>query len=181
MAIPRIHPHAERHIHYMTLTVVDWLDIFTKPPYFEAVIETLKHYQKSDIYVISYVIMTNHMHMMCQAKHGKKLSDFVRGFKSYTTKIIWELLQYESRNYIKDQLLKNADLNTKKKFRIWQKGNYPLEIYSTKFIQSKMKYIHENPVKKGYVLKPEDWAYSSARNYFVRNDDLVMKVELLWE
>ena len=29
----------------------------------------------------------------------------------------------------------------------------------------KLAYIHDNPVKRGYVDKPEDWRYSSARNY----------------
>jgi len=29
----------------------------------------------------------------------------------------------------------------------------------------KIRYIHENPVKRGYVDQPEHWRYSSARNY----------------
>lgn len=32
-------------------------------------------------------------------------------------------------------------------------------------IESKMNYIHENPVKSGIVENPEDYLYSSARNY----------------
>ena len=32
-------------------------------------------------------------------------------------------------------------------------------------IESRMNYIHENPVRSGIVEKPEDYMYSSARNY----------------
>lgn len=28
-----------------------------------------------------------------------------------------------------------------------------------------MDYIHFNPVKRGYIDRPEHWRYSSARNY----------------
>ena len=28
-----------------------------------------------------------------------------------------------------------------------------------------MDYLHNNPVMAGFVEKPEDWLYSSARNY----------------
>ncbi|HEX5152617.1 MAG TPA: hypothetical protein VFW07_14300 [Parafilimonas sp.] len=30
----------------------------------------------------------------------------------------------------------------------------------------KLDYIHGNPVKAGFVEKPEDYLYSSARNYY---------------
>ena len=32
-------------------------------------------------------------------------------------------------------------------------------------IAGRMVYIHDNPVKAGLVEKPEDYLYSSARNY----------------
>lgn len=32
-------------------------------------------------------------------------------------------------------------------------------------MRQKIEYIHNNPVKRGYVDKPTDWRYSSARNY----------------
>lgn len=33
-----------------------------------------------------------------------------------------------------------------------------------------------NPVRKGFVAKPEDWLYSSARNY-INGDDSVMEID----
>jgi putative transposase len=32
-------------------------------------------------------------------------------------------------------------------------------------MQQKIEYIHQNPVKRGYVDQAEHWRYSSARDY----------------
>ncbi|TCL34896.1 hypothetical protein EV691_101338 [Azotobacter chroococcum] len=32
-------------------------------------------------------------------------------------------------------------------------------------MRQKLDYIHHNPVRRGYVERPEHWRYSSARNY----------------
>ena len=36
-------------------------------------------------------------------------------------------------------------------------------------MRQKLDYIHQNPIRRGYVDKPEDWRYSSARNYIHDN------------
>ena len=43
--------------------------------------------------------------------------------------------------------------------------NHAELIYSQKFIEQKIEYIHNNPVRSAIVSKPEDYIYSSARNY----------------
>jgi hypothetical protein len=40
---------------------------------------------------------------------------------------------------------------------------------------TKLLYIHNNPVKAGLVTKPEDYKYSSARNY-INNDHSIIKI-----
>jgi hypothetical protein len=52
-----------------------------------------------------------------------------------------------------------------KKVKIWLDGYHPELIFSNKFFFQKLNYIHNNPVAAGLVLKPEDYYYSSARNY----------------
>ena len=36
---------------------------------------------------------------------------------------------------------------------------------STKFTMQKIRYIHNNPVEAGLVMRPQDYPYSSARDY----------------
>lgn len=50
-------------------------------------------------------------------------------------------------------------------FKFWQDGNHPIELYNERFTWIKVMYIHRNPVKAGLVHSPEEWRYSSARNY----------------
>ena len=52
-----------------------------------------------------------------------------------------------------------------KYYKVWQEGNDAKEIHSTAFLEEKMNYIHQNPVKAELVGNPEDYLYSSARDY----------------
>ena len=42
--------------------------------------------------------------------------------------------------------------------------NHAVELLSHSFTCQKMAYIHENPLRSGWVEKAEDWKYSSQRN-----------------
>ena len=59
------------------------------------------------------------------------------------------------------------------KNKIWQEGYHPIAIKSQEVFNQKLEYIHYNPVKKGFVEKPEDWKYSSAGNYILGDDSLI--------
>ena len=52
-----------------------------------------------------------------------------------------------------------------KNYQLWQQDNHAEEVYSPKFTLSKIKYIHNNPVEEGFVIRPEDYYYSSAKDY----------------
>ena len=54
----------------------------------------------------------------------------------------------------------------KRRSRFWQEGVFPKRISDRKMMRQKIEYIHQNPVRKGFVETPEIWTYSSARNYF---------------
>ncbi len=44
-------------------------------------------------------------------------------------------------------------------------NNKPVELWNNKVIFEKINYIHNNPVEEGLVYNPEDYVYSSARDY----------------
>ncbi len=64
-----------------------------------------------------------------------------------------------------------------KNYKFWQAGNHAIEIYSPKFTWEKINYIHNNPVKAGYVSEGFHWKYSSASNY--QDLESVLEVELI--
>jgi hypothetical protein len=49
--------------------------------------------------------------------------------------------------------------------QVWEEGSHPQLLQNHAMLLQKLEYIHFNPVKRGYVDKPEHWRYSSARNY----------------
>ena len=61
--------------------------------------------------------------------------------------------------------------------KVWQDGNDAKEIHSTAFLDEKMNYIHNNPVKAELVVNPEDYLYSSARDY--AGDKGLIEIELV--
>ena len=50
-------------------------------------------------------------------------------------------------------------------YKIWQKSNHPIELYTPRVIRQKLDYIHHNPVVGGIVSLPEHYLFSSASNY----------------
>jgi REP element-mobilizing transposase RayT len=72
--------------HFITVTVVDWIDVFTRKTYRDCVIECLDFCIKNKGMILyGYVIMSNHIHMIIQSSDGN-LSDLIRDFKKFTAK-----------------------------------------------------------------------------------------------
>jgi hypothetical protein len=73
----------------------------------------------------------------------------------------------ESRKEWMLWMMKRAGLknSNNKDYQFWQQDNHPIELYNYEMAKQKLDYIHNNPVEAGFVSKPEDWLYSSARNY----------------
>jgi hypothetical protein len=47
----------------------------------------------------------------------------------------------------------------------WQARYYDFNVWSERKFVEKLRYIHRNPVKRGLVVRPEDWTWSSFRHY----------------
>lgn len=109
------------------------------------------------------------MHLIASAKEEGNLSDILRDFKKFTSKALIDAIKetLESRRDWMLNLFWYARKNNKKikYFKVWQDGNDAKEIHSTAFLDEKMDYIHNNPVRAELVARPEDYLYSSARDY----------------
>ena len=67
---------------------------------------------------------------------------------------------------------------TESDYQVWEEGNHPQLIETESVMRQKLDYIHQNPVKRGYVDRPEHWRYSSARNY--AGQPGLIEVERAW-
>lgn len=163
MPILKINHDNENALHFLTMTVIEWIDVFTKPQYFKVIIDSLKYCQANKgLRLFEFVIMTNHLHLIARAKDGYKLSQIVSDFKKHTTREIIKLLAADRRHYILSLLRHSFAKKLNYDCQLWQDGNYPEIITTESFLFEKVNYIHLNPVRKGYVDLPEQWHYSSA-------------------
>lgn len=118
--------------------------------------------------VHAYVFMSNHIHSILSAVPGN-LSGIIRDMKSFTSKQIFRQIQAgpESRREWLTMVCEYAAGGhaRNKDFQVWSHDNHAEEIWSRKFIQQKLDYLHHNPVKAGLVMEPQHWVYSSAADY----------------
>ena len=84
----------------------------------------------------------------------------------FTARKIVDLLERHSAKVLLHQL---RPLKLRRKinsdYQVWQEGNQPKQITDHEMMLQKLEYIHNNPVKRGYVDDTLHWRYSSARNY----------------
>ena len=158
----------EGEVYFVTDTVVDWVDIFTRPIYRHIILESLQYCQKEKgLIIYAWVLMTNHLHMIAGTNGENKISDILRDFKKFTSKKILQTLLVESGESRRDWMLNRfeyAGKNDKKitNYKFWQEGNDAQEIYLNDYFNQKLNYIHYNPVKAEIVNREEDYRYSSA-------------------
>lgn len=167
--------------HFITFSVIDWIDIFTRSIYSGIVLQTLNYCRDNfGLRIHAYVIMTNHVHAILSHPNGE-LRKTITSFKKHTGLEIIRTIQHprESRRlwmlYRFAYAAKTA--RGKADHQFWEHGNHPIGIYSALRLHRVMRYIHYNPVKAGYVDDPVDWRYSSARDYAGKEG--LIKVDLL--
>ena len=106
--------------------------------------------------VIAYVVMPEHVHLLVSEPKNGPLASAVQAIKQSVSR----------------KLIGNRD-------RFWQDRYYDFNVWSLPKQKEKMKYIHRNPVRRGLVERPEDWAWSSFRNYLT-GEIGVVEVESPW-
>ena len=152
------------HPHFITCTILHWIPIFTRTQTTDIIFDSLKYLQQTDnLKLYSYVILENHLHLIASSDDiGKSM----RKFKSYTAREILKLLQENNVKTILDQLAFYKKAHKKETtYQLWQEGIQPKLIVNDKMMMDRINYIHNNPVKRGYIEDAKCWRYSSARDY----------------
>lgn len=151
-------------IHFVTFTVHQWVDVFTRRTYVELLLDSLKYCQeKKGLQIYAWVVMSNHCHLILRAKDNN-LSDIIRDLKKFTSKNIVKAIEEnpkESRKKWLSMVLRYQD-----SIWFWKEGYHGEEVYSQNFYDLKANYIHQNPVKAGIVEREEDYLWSSAGDFY---------------
>ena len=163
--------------HFLTMTVVDWLPIFSNREVADIILGSLKYLQeekKAKLY--AYVVMENHLHCIVQSD---ELGKVIQAFKSYTARAILDYFTEQKNADILKKLRQNKlSHKTASEYQVWQEGSHPEEITTDEMMHQKIEYIHNNPVRRGYVEESSYWRYSSAQNYEGKHG--LVNVEMEW-
>ena len=121
--------------------------------------------------------MPNHLHLLTGNNENTLLSNIMRDFRHFTSSQIIKYLSNDNERLLLYIFNKAGEkVNKPQQYKIWQDDFHPEAILSEEWLQQKMDYIHYNPVKKGFIEKPENWKYSSARNW-INEDDSIIKID----
>lgn len=127
----------------VTTVAVDREPIFKDSKSADIVLEAILFGKRQGWYsLLSFVIMPDHMHLII-APQDKDISECMKSIKGFSAKQINEI--------------------SGRSGPIWQSGFYDYILDSEEKVLSRIKYIEDNPVRKGIVRKSEDYNWSSAR------------------
>ena len=156
--------------HFFTATILEWKLLLKEDKYKMILTESLKFlYTNKRAVIYAFVIMPNHIHLVWHIAEGHKKENVQRDFLKYTAQMIKADLQKHDPVFL-EQFRVNAKDH---KYQIWERNPLSVEIYSEKIMEQKLKYIHENPIRKHWKLCswPEEYKFSSAKFYYTGKDD----------
>ena len=164
MTRTRYRIYENEYPYFMTCTIVGWQAVFTRPEAVQIVFDSwdfLKREKGFRLY--GYCVLENHLHLIASAPN---LSNAMKSFKMYTARQIIDLLERHQAKVLRKQLraLKLRH-KTESEYQVWEEGSKPKQIGNEEMMLQKLEYMHNNPVKRGYVDEQVHWRYSSARNY----------------
>ncbi len=169
-------------LYFVTFTVVNWIDVFSRKDYKIEIVDSLNYcIDNKGLIVYSWCIMSNHLHLIIQAQKGYNLSAIIRDFKKFTAKRILKMIATEPesrREWMLEQFeFMGRRLKRISKYKFWKDDNHAIELSTNNMMDVRLDYLHNNPVKAMIVEDPEHYIFSSARDYAGKKG--LVKVQLL--
>ena len=145
------------HLHFLTCSCYHrqpWLGSARGRDLFLQILEQVR--QRYSFIVVGYVVMPDHIHLL--------INEPERGTPSTVMQV---LKQRYARRLLRKKRRKQgqAELWPEEERRVWQRRFYDFNVWSESKRVEKLRYMHRNPVKRGLVLEPEQWEWSSSRSH----------------
>ena len=170
---------------FVTITIIDWVDLLIRPIYFEILDNSLNYcVAHKGLKIHAYVYMSSHIHMIVSSD-VKELSNIIRDFKKFTSKAFIEAIKEHPesrREWLLNKFSYAANRIKKgKHYKVWKDGFYPIILDNYEKIEQRVNYIHHNPVASGLVYHERDWKNSSYVAYEEDNKEVPsVSLALLW-
>ena len=115
--------------------------------------------RRFDFVVMGYVVVPEHVHLLVSEPRRGRLSATIQVLKQNSSRELRG--RGRRRNLAQAQLFREEPSGE----HLWQRRYYDFNVWTTRKRIEKLKYMHQNPIKRGLVQRPEDWRWSSYRAY----------------
>ncbi len=148
------------HLHFITTSCYHRIAILSKASRRSLFLEIFEQVRRSyKFIVVGYVVMPEHIHLLISEPERGNISTVMQVLKQRFARSV--LREWRSRVSSEQGNLWGAlDAG-----HVWQKRFYDFLVLSEKKKAEKLGYIHRNPVRRGLVLEPGQWRWSSYRFY----------------
>lgn len=166
---PFLVPHGFRvydgfYPHFVTSATIHWIPVFRRDDYYRVLVDNLNHcIEHKGLLVHGYVLMPDHFHLICTHTEGN-LSRLLGSFKGYTAHQIIPMIRQDGRTLWIRAMEQSGESETSAK--LWQGELHPEQVHTRPFFEQKLRYVHDNPIRAGFVSSPCHWKYSSAGFYY---------------
>jgi REP element-mobilizing transposase RayT len=160
--------YEENHPQFFTATIYEWQPLLKDDKVKDIIVNSLRFLVKDNrISLYSFVIMSNHIHLIWRIKSPHLLKNVQRDFLKYTAQQIKFYLQKTDALLLDTCKVNHHD----REYMIWKTDSLSVDLYSKKIFDQKMDYIHNNPVEAGICSLPEEYEYSSASHYIINKSE----------
>ena len=159
------------HAHYLTFSC------FRNQPFLEGdrarqwfVSALAEAKRKHPFCLWAWVIMPEHVHLLIYPREAVRISEILSATKTPVAKTAAGWVRREAPQFVPRML--DIQPSGRRFIRFWQRGGgYDRNIWSVQEVHEKIKYIHNNPVRRELVAAPGDWTWSSFRAWEHSIDD----------
>lgn len=157
-------------VFFITFTCARWLHLFSLTDGYDAVYKWFDYLKMRGHYIIGYVIMSNHVHVMIGFRTSyTSINTIVSNGKRFMAYELVKRLEMQNKKEMLELLasyVTKTERLQKQKHIVFQPSFDWKECYSLPFMKQKVDYMHLNPCKASLVKMPEDYAHSSAKYYY---------------
>jgi putative transposase len=148
------------YLHYITTSCYQRRPLLDAASRRDLLLEVLEHVRRRyHFVVVGYVVMPEHVHLL--------LSEPERGNPSTVMQAIKQGFARRILGRLRSRTAPERHRESDGEDHIWQRRFYDFVLWTAQKRQEKLHYIHQNPVARGLVDKPEQWRWSSARYYLL--------------
>jgi len=141
MQLPHLQPFSREPLYFLTASTANRRPVLANSTAFETLREIWRRSANIDGWFVGrFVVMPDHVHLFARAtQESKPCPQWVKSWKSISSRQIAAVLKIEPP--------------------IWQRDYFDRFIRSADSYSEKWDYVRNNPVRKEFVVRPEDWQW----------------------